>query len=127
MTENEISKAIVDTALSIHKTIGPGMLEHVYETIMEYELRKKGLIVDRQKDIPVKYNNVLIESAFRADLIVNDIVLIELKSIEQLAPVHFKQVLTYLKLGNFKLGLLINFNETMLKNGIKRIVNNLDE
>lgn len=125
MTENEISKIIVNTAYQIHVEIGPGLLESVYEEIMYSELITQNLKVERQKAIPLIWKNNKMSLGFRADLIVNQKVLIELKSVETIAPVHPKQVLTYLKLTDLKLGLLINFNEAVIKNGITRIVNNL--
>lgn len=125
MTENEISKIVVNTAYQIHTKLGPGLLESVYEEIMHYELIKQGLKVERQKPIPVVWNELKMEIGFRSDLIVENSVIIELKSIETIAPVHPKQLLTYLRLTNCKLGLLINFNEPLIKNGITRIVNNL--
>ncbi len=126
MTINEISKIVLDVAFEIHKKLGPGLLESVYETIMEYELiHTYKLKVSRQRGIPVVWKEMRLDLGFRSDLIVEDMVLVELKSIEALAPVHYKQVLTHLKLTGLKLGLLINFNEELLKTGIKRIVNNL--
>lgn len=125
MYENQLSKIIVNTAYQIHSQLGPGLLESVYEEIMYYELRQQNLDVDRQKPIPVIWDDLKMQLGFRADLIVNNKVIIELKSVENIAPVHPKQVLTYLKLTNIKLGLLINFNESLIKNGIMRIVNNL--
>ena len=125
MYENQLSKIIVNTAYQIHSQLGPGLLESVYEEIMYYELRQQNLDVDRQKPIPVIWDDLKMQLGFRADLIVNNKVIIELKSVENIAPVHPKQVLTYLKLTNIKLGLLINFNESLIKNGITRIVNNL--
>ncbi len=125
MHENEISKIIVDCAFKVHNELGPGLLESVYEEVLSYELIKRGLIVERQKGIPVVYDNLKMEMGFRADLIVENKVIIELKSIDAIAPVHSKQLLTYLRLADKKLGLLINFNEALIKNGIKRIVNNL--
>ena len=125
MTENELSKIIVDVAYQIHIKLGPGLLESVYEEIMYYELQKSGLKVDRQKGIPVFWDELKMEVGFRADLIIDNKVIIELKSVEILAPVHPKQLLTYLKITGIKLGLLINFNEPFIKNGITRIVNNL--
>jgi GxxExxY protein len=125
MNENELSKIIVNTAYQIHTELGPGLLESVYEEIMDFELRKLNLNVERQKAIPVIWNDLKMNIGFRADLIVNNKVIIELKSVENIAPAHPKQVLTYLKLTNLKLGLLINFNEALIKNGISRIVNNL--
>lgn len=125
MTENDIAHIIVDKAFKIHVTLGAGLFESVYEEILSYELLKFGLKVDKQKSIPVIWDDLKFEKGFRADLIVEDKVLVEIKSIENLAPVHYKQVLTYLKLTNLKLGLLINFNEALIKDGITRIVNNL--
>lgn len=117
---------MLDTAFQIHKVPGPGLLESVYEEVMYFELVKShGLFVQRQKPIPVIWKGEKLELGFRSDLIVENKLLVELKSAECLAPVHPKQVLTYLKLTGLKLGLLINFNEALLKNGIKRIVNNL--
>lgn len=125
MTENEISKIVVNTAFDIHVNLGPGLLESVYEEIMFYELIRKGLKVEKQKAIPVIWDNMKMELGFRADLIVEDKVIVELKSVEAIAPVHPKQLLTYLKITGLKLGLLINFNEKLIKSGITRIVNNL--
>ena len=123
--ENEISKTIVNTAYQIHYKLGPGLLESVYEEIMFFELSKQGLSVERQQGIPVIWNELKMQIGFRADLIVDRKVIIELKSVDAIAPVHPKQLLTYLKLSGLKLGLLINFNEPLIKNGITRIVNNL--
>jgi GxxExxY protein len=126
MHENELSKIILDVAFIIHKELGPGLLESVYEEVMFYELKNEyGLHVQRQESIPVVWKKVRMELGFRADLIVENEVLVELKSVETLAAVHPKQVLTYLKLTGLKLGMLLNFNEALLKNGIKRIANNL--
>ncbi len=125
MTENDLSKIIVNTAYQIHTKLGPGLLESVYEKIMCYELVDQGLSIEFQKGIPVVWNDVKMDIGFRADLIVENLVVVELKSVEAVLPVHQKQLLTYLKLTNLKLGLLINFNETLIKNGITRIVNNL--
>ena len=125
MTENEIAKIIVNTSYNIHVKLGPGLLESVYEEILFYELKKQNLVVERQKTIPVIWEKKKMEIGFRADLIVENKVIIELKSIERIAPVHPKQLLTYLKITNLKLGLLINFNEKFIKDGITRIVNNL--
>ena len=125
MTENEISKIIVDISYKIHNELGAGLFESVYEEILYYELTKKGLKVRRQKAIPVYWKGIKMDIGFRADLIVEDKVIIEIKSVENILPVHRKQLLTYLKLTNIKLGLLINFNENLIKDGITRIVNNL--
>ncbi len=125
MTENELSKVVVDQCIQIHRTLGPGLLESVYETVLCYELRNAGLAFERQKDISVSYKNVAMDLGFRADIIVETKLLVELKSVELLTPVHYKIVLTYLRMTNIKLGLLVNFHEALLKNGIRRIVNNL--
>lgn len=122
---NIISGQIVDAAMHVHTRLGPGLLESVYERVLAYELEKRGLKVERQVSIPLRYDDLSFEEGFRADLIVDDDVLVELKSVEALAPVHSKQVLTYLKLTNLRLGLLINFGAPLLKDGIKRIANNL--
>ena len=124
MRENELAKIIVSIAYDIHSRLGPGLFESVYETIMEYELiNRYHLHVARQFPIPVVWNGTRMEFGFRADLLIENKVIVELKSIETLAPVHYKQVLTYLKLSGTKLGFVINFNEELLKNGIKRIIN----
>jgi GxxExxY protein len=125
MTENEIAKIIVDAAFKIHTTLGPGLLESVYESVLAYELKQRGLLVVRQQPIPVIYETVRLEEGFRADLLVEGKVIVELKSVEAIAPVHKKQVLTYLRLTNLKLGLLINFGDALIKDGISRIVNGL--
>lgn len=125
MTENEIATIVVDCCFRIHKSLGPGLLESVYEEILCFELQKRGLTIERQKGIPVVYNGLKMELGFRADIIVDKKVILELKSIEVLAPVHSKILLTYLRVTDIKLGLLINFGEALIKNGIHRIVNNL--
>ena len=125
MTENEVAKQIVDVAFKIHSTYGPGLLESVYETIMAYELNKRGLRVNRQQAIPVIHEEVRMELGFRADLIVEGKVVVEIKSIEAIGPVHKKQLLTYLRLTDKRLGLLINFHVDLIKNGISRVVNGL--
>ncbi|MCF7824718.1 MAG: GxxExxY protein [Candidatus Marinimicrobia bacterium] len=127
MHENDISKIILDLSIKIHKTLGPGLFESVYESIFCYGLVKAGLAVRAQVEIPVSYDGRLFEKGFRADVIVNDIVLVELKSVEKITDIHKKQVLTYLKLTDIKLGLLINFNEKLIRNGFHRVVNNLKE
>jgi GxxExxY protein len=126
MTENELSKVVLDTVFEIHKELGPGLFESVYESIMAYELiNKYKLNVQRQKPIPVIWKEVKMDLGFRSDLLIENKIVVEIKSIEALAAVHCKQVLTHIRLMVVKLGLLINFNEELLKNGIKRIVNNL--
>jgi GxxExxY protein len=126
-TENEISKIILDAAFRVHSTTGPGLLETVYESILAYELRKHGLHVERQVPIPIRYDGIQFDEGFRADLLVEGKVIVELKSIEELARVHSKQVLTQLRCSGHRLGLLINFGEVQLKNGIERVVNGLPE
>lgn len=125
MTENEIAKIVVDACFRIHSKLGPGLFESVYEEILTFELRKNGLDVKRQVPIPLVYEQIKLEAGFRADMVINNILVIELKSVEQISSVHKKQLLTYLKLMDKKLGLLINFNVDLIKNGITRIVNNL--
>ena len=125
MTENELSKIIVNACFQIHKEIGPGLFESVYEECLYFELIQQGLHVERQKELPVVYKGIKMEVGFRTDLIVEHKVIVEIKSVELIAPVHQKQVLTYLRLTGSKLGLLINFNEALIKDGIQRIVHNL--
>jgi GxxExxY protein len=127
MTENEIAKEIVDSAYKIHTSLGPGLLKSVYESVLAYELNKRGMQVERQKPLPVIYEKVRLEEGFRADLIVSGKVIVELKSVEDVAPVHKKQLLTYLRLADKRLGLLINFGAARIKEGITRIVNGLIE
>ncbi|MGL4424280.1 MAG: GxxExxY protein [Gemmataceae bacterium] len=123
MNINDISGAIVDASIKIHMTLGPGLLENVYEAILEKELLKRGLRVRRQVPVPIRYEDLTFNEGFRADLIVEDCIVVELKSVEQSHPVHAKQVLTYCKLLDYRLGLLINFGSPLLKDGIKRIAN----
>lgn len=125
--ENLIARQVVDVAYHIHSTLGPGLLEAVYEEIMAYELGKRDFRVTRQQEIPVHYEQMTFPVGFRADLIVDDLVIIEIKSVEKLNPVHKKQLLTYLRLTGKKLGLLINFGEAMIKDGIVRIANGLED
>ncbi len=125
MIENEISKIVVDKCYQIHVELGPGLLESVYEEILFYELKQEGLEVKSQFGLPVFYKDLKMDLGFRADLIVENKLIVELKSVKKVEPVHLKQLLTYLKVSELKLGLLINFNEVLIKNGIKRIVNNL--
>jgi len=125
MDENEIAQKTLDAAFRIHRALGPGLLESVYEAVLARELSKNGFNVIRQQGIPIRFEDMLFDEGFRADLVINDLVIVELKSVEKLNAVHGKQVLTYLKLMGLELGLLINFNEALLKDGIKRIVNGL--
>ena len=127
MTHNEIAKIIVDTAFYIHKTLGPGLLESVYHEILMYELEKKGLTVQKEVPIPVIWNDKTLELGYRADLIVEDKIIVEIKSVEKTNPVHQKQLLPYLKIADKRLGLLINFGGSLIKDGICRVVNQLRE
>lgn len=125
MSENELSKIVFDCALKVHQSLGPGLLESAYEECLFYELRKTGLEVQKQKALPLFYEEVKLDVGYRIDIIIENKLIIEVKSVEALNDVHFAQLLTYLKLTDCKLGLLINFNVALIKNGIKRIVNNL--
>jgi GxxExxY protein len=127
MTENELAKIIVDVAFHIHRQLGPGLLESVYEAIMIIELRKRGLQVRNQVPVPVTWDDQLLELGFRADLLVEDCVMVELKSVENVIPVHKKQLLTHIRLAGLRLGLLINFNVELIKDRITRIVNGLPD
>jgi GxxExxY protein len=127
MTHNEISKVVVDVAIEVHRRLGPGLLESVYLVVLAHELTKRGLQVEREVSIPVVWDNLRFEAGFRADLIVEKLVIVELKSLEAIAPVHKKILLTYLRLADKRLGLLLNFGEEILKNGIHRVVNGLNE
>ena len=123
MSENEIAKIVFDLGLKIHKTLGPGLLESSYEECLFYEIKKQGLYVEKQKALPLVYEEVKLEIGYRVDLIVENKLIIEVKSVEALNDVHFAQLLTYLRLANCKLGMLINFNIFLFKNGVKRIIN----
>lgn len=125
MTENELSYKVIGAAMELHKTLGPGLLESVYETALAYDLRVMGIDVKSQVSMPLVYKEVKQDIGYRIDLLVENIVITEIKSIENLAPVHFAQTLTYLKLADKKLALLINFNTKLLKDGIHRIVYHL--
>ena len=127
MNENEIAKQIVDVAFKIHSTYGPGLLESVYEAIMAHALQKHGLNVIRQQPIPLIHETIRMNVGFRADLIVQQKVVVEIKSIDAIALVHKKQLLTFLRIADKHLGLLINFNVELIKNGISRVVNQLQE
>ena len=126
MTEEEVAKAVLDAAFKVHTALGPGLLESVYESALSIELSRQSLAVERQKPIPVTYEGVPLEVGFRADLIVNGMVLVEVKSVEAILPVHKKATNSYLRLIPLKLGLLINFNEAHLKDGVVRIVNGVE-
>ena len=127
MSENEIAKQVVDAAYKVHTVLGPGLLESVYEAALACELGKRGLHVICQQALAVKYEGIHLDVGFRADLIVEDKVIVEIKSVELVAPVHKKQLLTYLRLADKRLGLLINFQVALIKDGITRIVNRLDD
>jgi len=127
MKENDIAKQIVDAAYKVHTKLGPGLLESVYEVVLACELEKRGLTIKRQIPVPIKYDDLFFDEGFRADVIVEDSVIVELKSVESTAPVHKKQLLTYLRLADKRLGLLINFGAPLIKHGIFRIVNGLKE
>ncbi len=127
MTENEIGKMVIDAAVEVHRHLGPGLLESVYESALCYELGQRGLHVERQVAIPVAYKEVTFEMGFRADLIVESKVLLELKSVESVNAAHKKQIQTYLRLTNHQLGFLLNFGAALMKDGITRCVNNLVE
>ena len=127
LTENQLSKIILDAAFKVHTRTGPGLLETVYEVTLAYELQKQGFRVQRQVPIPIRYDELTFDEGFRADLLVEDKLIVELKSVEKLIPVHSKQLLTQLRLSDRRLGLLINFGEVHLKHGIERVVNGLPE
>ena len=123
--ENELAEKVLDISFHMHRSLGPGLLESVYEEVLSYELKKMNIQSSRQVGIPVSYEAVILDIGFRADVIVEGKLIVEIKSVENIIPVHKKQLLTYLKLSGIKLGLLINFNEEFLKDGIKRIANGL--
>ncbi len=125
MDENELAKIVVGLCLKIHKTLGPGLLESVYEEVLCYELKKLHLDFKRQSGIGVNYEGIKLDLGFRADIIIENKLIVELKSIELVHPVYYKVLLTYLRLSNKKLGLMVNFNVALIKDGIKRVVNNL--
>ena len=127
MTENEVAKVVVDACFRVHSGLGPGLLESVYEAVPARELERRGLRVQRQAPVPVSWDGLRFDEGFRADLIVDDLLIVELKSVEKLAPVHGKQLLTYLRLTGKRLGLLVNFGEGLIKDGIKRVVNGLPD
>jgi len=125
MTENEITTKIWEAALKVHKAFGPGLLESAYEECLCFELKRSGLWVERQKSLPLVYNSIRLDAGYRLDLLVEGKVIIELKAVDKIHNLHLAQVLTYLKLSGCKLGLLMNFNVVLLKNGIRRVVNGL--
>jgi GxxExxY protein len=125
MTENEITNQIINASIEVHKTLGPGLLESVYHECLYHELLQRGLHVEKEKNLPIVFKEVKLNAGYRIDLLVNQTIVVELKSVEMINDLHIAQTLTYLKLSNLKLALLINFNVPLLKNGIKRIANNL--
>ncbi len=125
MTENELSKIVFNCALKVHQNLGPGLLESAYEECLFFELMKTGLDIQKQKGLPLVYEDVKLDIGYRIDIIIENKLILEIKSVEALNDIHFAQLLTYLKLTNCKLGILINFNVLLIKNGIKRVVNNL--
>lgn len=125
MTENELSKLVFDAGLKIHKKIGAGLFEHVYEECLFYELKKTGLTVEKQKLLPIIYEDLKIENAFRLDMILENKLILEIKTVEYVTSVHKAQLLTYLKMTGCKLGLLLNFQSDIFKNGVTRVVNHL--
>ena len=127
MHHNDITAAIIETSIDIHRRLGPGLLESVYRKVLAHELRKRGFQIQEEQPIPVVWDDMRLELGFRADLIVNGMVIVETKSVETVHPVHKKQLLTYLRLTDKRVGLLINFNVELLKDGISRVVNNLQE
>ena len=124
---NEISGAVVDAAIHIHSALGPGLLESVYEVLLAHELKQRGLHVERQVPVPIQYMGIQFEEGYRLDLLIEDLVVVEIKSVEEVTAVHKKQLLTYLRLAEKPLGLLLNFNVNLMKDGITRIVNGLKE
>ena len=127
MTENEIGTIVVDAAIAVHRELGPGLLESVYEVVLAYELEQRGLFVRRQMPIPIHYRNMIFDEAFRADVVVDEKVIVEVKSVERISEAHKKQVQTYLRLKGCKLGFLLNFGEALMKRGITRVVNGLED
>ena len=125
MTENEISTKIIGLAIEVHRSLGPGLLENAYKECLFYKINQSGLFVEKEKAMPLIFEEVKLDCGYRVDLLVEKKFVIEIKSVEYLNEIHLAQTLTYLKLGNYKLGLLINFNEVLLKNGVRRVVNNL--
>ena len=123
MTENEISKIVFDAALKVHQALGPGLLESAYEECLFYELKKSDLLIEKQKPLPLVYEEVKLEAGYRVDIIIENKFIVEIKAVDALNDIHLAQLLTYLKLSNCKLGLLINFNVPLIKNGIKRVIN----
>jgi GxxExxY protein len=127
LTENQIANKVIGLAIEVHSALGPGLLESAYKECLFYKIDMSGLKVEKEKPMPLIFEDVKLDCGYRIDLLVEDKLIIELKSVEALNDIHLSQTLTYMKLGNYKLGLLINFNVTLLKNGIKRVVNGLSD
>ncbi|MEN9488485.1 MAG: hypothetical protein RL494_750 [Bacteroidota bacterium] len=123
MTENDISRIVFESALKVHQALGPGLLESAYEECLFYELKKHNLKIEKQKALPLIYDEIKLDAGYRIDIIIEDKFIVEIKSVEALTDVHLAQLLTYLRLSNCKLGLLINFNVSLLKNGVRRVIN----
>jgi GxxExxY protein len=123
MSDNELSKLIIGCAIEVHKQLGPGLLESAYQECLYYEIKQAGLKVQKEKPMPIVYKEVKLDHGYRIDLLIEEKVVVEIKTVEAFSDVHTAQVLTYLRLGNYKLGLLFNFQTTVLKNGIKRVIN----
>jgi GxxExxY protein len=123
MTENDISRIVFESALKVHQLLGPGLLESAYEECLFYELKKHNIKVEKQKALPLIYEEIKLDAGYRIDIIIEDKFIVEIKSVEALTDVHLAQLLTYLRLSNCKLGLLINFNVSLLKNGVRRVIN----
>jgi len=124
MNENEITEKVIGLAIQVHKALGPGLLESAYEACLAYELNQSGLSIERQKALPLRYKNVRLDCGYRLDILVNKLVVLEIKAVDAILPIHIAQLLAYLKMTNLQVGLLINFNAYALKNGIRRVVNN---
>lgn len=122
---NSLTEIIIGAGIEVHRNLGPGLLESAYEACLEFELKKRGLKVERQVELPLRYKEVHLDCGYRLDLLVNGVVIIEVKAVNEIAPIHHAQLTSYLKLSGCRVGLLINFNVMLLKDGIKRIVNNL--
>ena len=125
MSENEISTIVIGLAIQIHRALGPGLLENAYQECLFYKIKQQGLLVEKEKPMPLVFEEVKLDCGYRVDLLIENKFIVEIKSVESLTVNHLSQTLTYLKLGKYKLGLLINFNEILLKNGIRRVINNL--
>lgn len=123
MTENELSKIVFELGLKVHKVLGPGLLESAYEECLFYELNKNNILVERQKIVPIKYEEIILDAGFRTDLIIENKLILELKTVSEINDLHLAQLLTYLKLSNCKLGMIMNFNVVLFKSGVKRVIN----